>query len=112
MIQSKGLMRPRKRDPAFLRMAALAGAGGVSAIAFSIGMPLWARATGHPYSPVFSLFAAWGFAAVCGAVACIRTYLLSDRTPPPPPRGGVRLAAIDGGRSTEERGTRVTDRAA
>lgn len=105
-------MRPRRRDPAFLRIAAIAGAGGLTAVAFSIGMPIWAHANGRPYTPAFSLFAAWGFAALCGAFACVRTYLLSDRPPPPPPRGGVRLQAIDGGRSTEEKAHRVVDRAA
>lgn len=86
-------MRPRRRDTAFLRIAVLAAAGGVSAIGFSIGLPLWQHAHGHPYSPVFSLFAGWGVAAMLGAYACLRTYFLSD-TPPRGPGGGVALALV------------------
>jgi hypothetical protein len=86
-------VRPRQRDTAFLRIAALAAAGGVSAIVFSIGLPIWQHAHGHPYTPVFSLFAGWGVAALLGAYACLRTYFLSD-TPPRGPGGGVALALV------------------
>ena len=71
-------------------MAAVAAAGGILAIAFSIGFPIWAWRHGRPYTPAFSLFAAWGIAALAGAYACVRTYLISD-DPHRPPRGGVRL---------------------
>ena len=86
-------MRPRERDPAFLQMAAIAGLGGVLAIVFSIGFPIWIRLHGGPWNPAFSLFAGWGVAALGGAYACIQTYLISDDTLPPP-RGGVRLQLI------------------
>lgn len=105
-------MRPRKRDSSFLRSAVLAGLGGVGAIGLSIGLPIWSHAHGHPYAPAFSLFAVWGFFALAGSFACLRTYFLTDRPPPRPPRGGVYLQAIDGGRSTEEKVIRVVDRAA
>lgn len=82
--------RPRTRDASFLHMAAIAAVGGTLAIAFSIGFPIWAWQQGRPYTPAFSLFAAWGLAALGGAYACWRTYLISDDTPRPP-RGGIRL---------------------
>jgi hypothetical protein len=84
-------MRPRKKDPAFLQMAAIAGIGGVLAIVCAIGFPIWVAQHGRPYMPGFSLFAAWGIAALAGAAACLNTYFLSDTPLPPPPRGGVRL---------------------
>ena len=84
-------MRPRRRDPAFLRMAIIAATGGVLAIVFSIGFPLWARFSGHPYNPMFSLFAAWGILALCGAYGCLHTYFLSDKVGPRPPHGGLPL---------------------
>lgn len=74
----------------FLRIAVIAALGGTLAVVLSIGFPLWARSRGSNVTPVFSLFAAWGFAALAGSYACIRTYLLSG-DPKPPPRGGVRL---------------------
>ncbi len=86
-------MRPRQRDPAFLNMAAIAGLGGILAIVFSIGFPIWIRLHGGPWNPAFSLFSAWGVAALGGAYACIRTYLISD-DPQPPPRGGARLTLL------------------
>jgi hypothetical protein len=84
-------MRPRKRDPAFLRMAAIAALGGVVSIGFSIAAPLVAAHQGRAYTPMFSLFAAWGVAALLGSYACLKTYLLTDMPPPKPPGGGVRL---------------------
>jgi hypothetical protein len=86
-------MRPRKRDPAFLRMAAVAAVGGVLAIAFAIGFPLWAERHGRSSTPAFMLFAAWGFAALAGAYACLQTYFLSD-PPGRPPHGGVPLKLV------------------
>ena len=87
-------MTGRKRDSSFLVMAAIAGAGGVLAIGFSIGFPLWALLHGRPYAPAFSLFAAWGVAALAGAVACLRTYRVSDGEPRRPPPGGLRLELV------------------
>jgi hypothetical protein len=84
-------MRPRKKDPSFLTMAAIAGLGGIMAIVFAIGSPIWAAHEGHPYTPAFALFAAWGLAALAGSWACLNTYFISDKPLPPPPRGGVRL---------------------
>jgi hypothetical protein len=84
-------MRPRKPDPSFLYMAAVAAAGGLLAICVSIGYPLWQAAHGQPYRPAFMLFAGWGVASLSGAYACWRTYLLTDSPPPRPPGGGVRL---------------------
>jgi hypothetical protein len=85
--------RPRRRDVSFLQMAAVAGIGGILAITLAIGIPIWAWHQGRPYTPAFSLFAAWGIAALGGAYACWRTYMLSD-IPEPPPRGGVRLRIV------------------
>lgn len=75
-------------------MAVIAGAGGLAAIVFSIAFPIWAARQGRPYTPAFSLFAAWGVAALAGAYACVRTYLISGIEPPPRPRGGVRPIAL------------------
>jgi hypothetical protein len=83
-----------KRDPAFLRMAVIAGVGGVMAIGFSIGFPIWGKLRGEEYTPAFSLFAAWGIAALAGAYACYKTYLITDGSPRRPPPGGVRLALV------------------
>ncbi len=90
-------MRPRKKDPAFLLMAAIAGVGGLLNVTFAIGLGIWTAMHGHRYTPFFSIFAIWGFCALAGAYACIQTYRLSDATPPPPPRGGRRLEVIAGG---------------
>lgn len=87
-------MRPRKRDPSFLYMAAIAGCGGVLAILFSIGMPLWMHAHGKPVSPAIGLLSCWGIFVLCGAYACIQTYLISDPSDKPP-RGGVHLTVIE-----------------
>jgi hypothetical protein len=84
-------MRPRKKDPSFLYMGSVAAIGGLMAIGFSIGLPLWNSRHGHGYNPAFTLFAAWGVAALCGAYACVKTYFLTDGVPPKPPGGGVRL---------------------
>jgi hypothetical protein len=96
-------VRPRKRDPAFLHMAAVAATGGVLAIAFAIGFPIWTWQHGRPYTPAFSLFAAWGVAALAGAYACVRTYLLSD-APDRPRGGGVRLALVKSADALPARG--------
>lgn len=86
-------MRPRKRDPAFLRMAVIAALGGILAIAFALGFPVWARLHGRSSTPAFMLFAAWGFAALAGAYACLQTYFLSD-PPRRPPHGGLPLTLV------------------
>jgi hypothetical protein len=90
-------MRPRKKDPAFLLMAAIAGIGGLLNVIFAIGLAIWTAMHGRHYTPFFSIFAIWGFCALAGAYACIQTYRLSDATPPRPPRGGRRLEVITGG---------------
>jgi hypothetical protein len=86
-------MRQRRRDSSFLVIAALAGIGGVMAIAFAIAFPLWAHAHHRSSTPAFMLFAAWGIAALGGAWACIQTYLLSS-DPNGPRGGGVRLRLV------------------
>jgi hypothetical protein len=88
-------MRPRKRDPAFLQIAVLAAAGGLLAIGFAIGLPLWSYYHGKPITPAFSLFAGWGVAALMGAYGCVRTYFITDQGPGGPPRGGVRLTVVE-----------------
>jgi len=85
---------PRRRDPSFLYMAALAGTGGAMGIVLSIGIPIWAWFHGQPYNPAFSLFAGWGVAALMGAYACVHTYLLTDSVPPPYPDGGQPVAEL------------------
>jgi hypothetical protein len=90
-------MRPRKKDPAFLVMAAIAGFGGLLNVCFAIALGVRTAMHGHHYTPFFSIFAIWGLCALAGAYACIATYRLSDATPPPPPRGGRRLEVITGG---------------
>jgi hypothetical protein len=87
-------MRPRKRDRSFLTMAALAGTGGILSMVTAIGLPIWRSRHGLPYTPEFSLFAAWGFAALAGAYACLKTYFLTDPVPPRPPRSGLPLTVL------------------
>ena len=94
-------MKPRPRDRSFLDIAAFAATGGALAIGFSVGMPVWQWAHGHPSTPAFFFFGIWGVAALCGAAASIHTYFISGDPPDKPPRGGVpvrRLTAIEGGR--------------
>jgi hypothetical protein len=86
-------MRPKERDPSFLFTAGLAATGGLLAIAFSVGFPLWARMHGERVWPACSLFAGWGVAALAGAYASLRTYFDSG-DPARPPRGGVRIALV------------------
>lgn len=89
-------MKRTGRDPVFLRMAAIAGTGGVFSIVFAIGLPLWSFLHGRPTSPGFALFAAWGIAALAGSYACLKTYAISDVGPRRPPRGGLRLITTTG----------------
>jgi hypothetical protein len=89
-------MRRSERDPAFLRMAFLAAVGGVGAISCAIAIPVYRKLHGLPYSPEFFMFSAWGFAALGGAYACVRTYFLSGPPPRRPPRGGVPLRVVGG----------------
>jgi len=72
-------------------MGSIAAIGGLMAIGFAIGMPLWQSRHGHAYNPAFTLFAAWGIAALSGSYACIKTYFLTDTPPSKPPGGGIRL---------------------
>jgi hypothetical protein len=85
---------PRKRDRSFLIMAGIAGTGGVLAICCSIGIPIWMHLHGQPYTPAFSLFAAWGIFAIIGGCACLHTYNLTDPLPPRPPGGGMPLTVL------------------
>jgi hypothetical protein len=82
----------RRRDPTFLRLAAIAGLGGVGAIATSVVVTLRSMHGGHPTSTYF-FFSLWGIAALAGAAANIATYYQSGDPPGRPPRGGKRLAA-------------------
>jgi hypothetical protein len=75
-------------------MAAIAGTGGVMAIAVAIGVPIWMSLHGRPYVPTFSLFACWGFAALGGAYACLHTYFLTDTLPPRPPGSGLPISVL------------------
>ena len=59
----------------------------------AIGLPLWDWAHGRAITPAFAPFAGWGAAALGGAYACVRTYLISGE-PPKPPKGGMRLAVV------------------
>jgi hypothetical protein len=75
-------------------MAALAGTGGVLAVGLAIGLPIWRSRHGLGYMPEFSLFAAWGIAALGGAYACLQTYFITDQPPPRPPRSGLPLTVL------------------
>lgn len=101
----------RRRDPTFLRLACVAGAGGVAAIATSVWATVRTASHGHPTSTFF-FFSLWGLAALAGAAANIATYFQTGDPPEKPPRGGLpheqpisldarRPAANDGG--TERR---------
>ncbi len=81
----------RRRDPTFLRLAAIAGLGGVGAIATSVVVTLRSMHGGHPTSTYF-FFSLWGIAALAGAAANIATFFQSGDPPQKPPRGGKRLA--------------------
>jgi hypothetical protein len=105
-------VRPRKRDRSFLVMAALAGTGGLLAVGMAIGLPIWRSRHGLPYTPEFSLFAAWGFAALAGAYACLKTYFITD-PPRRPPHGGLPLTVLHGTSAVAaERGAPATERRA
>jgi hypothetical protein len=88
-----------------LRLAWLAGAGGLLTIGFSIGIPVEAALHHEPYTPAFFFFSVWGLAAICGCAACINTYLTSGSPPGDrPPPGGLRersFTLIEGGAKTE-----------
>ena len=108
-------MRPRQRDRSFLYMAAIAGFGGVLAIAVSIGLPVWMAVHGHPYTPAFSLFTCWGLFALGGAYGCLHTYRLTDTPPRPRPPGGMPVTVLrtaDAATPMPETITPVTERRA
>jgi hypothetical protein len=89
----------RKRDGAFLVVAAVAGLGGLGAIGAGIGLPLYSWMHGGHAQSTFFFFSLWGIAALCGAAANVYTYLQSGDPPDKPPRGGqpaVKLRLIDG----------------
>ncbi|GAC1542621.1 MAG: hypothetical protein NVS2B17_21390 [Candidatus Velthaea sp.] len=92
-----------------------AGTGGLLAIGFSAGMPLWQWAHGHPATPAFFFFGMWGVAALCGAAASVHTYLISGDPPDKPPKGGVPIrefSIIEGGRGMNEGSDERSQRAA
>jgi hypothetical protein len=66
----------------------------VLAIVLSIGIPIWVSLHGQPYNPAFSLFAAWGVAALGGCFGSLHTYYLNDPSPPKPPRGGIPVLVL------------------
>ncbi len=82
----------RPRDPTFLRLACLAGFGGLAAIGTSIVATMRTMHGSHPTSTYF-FFSLWGLAALAGAAANIATYFQSGDPPKKPPRGGKRVEA-------------------
>ena len=93
-------------------MAALAGAGGLLAVGMAIALPIWRSRHGLAYTPEFSLFAAWGFAALAGAYACLKTYFLTDAPRPRPPRSGLPLTVLHDGSVRAGDGVGTSRRAA
>ncbi len=95
----------RPRDRYFLRLAWLAGAGGVFTIAFSVGIPVEAVLHHRAYTPSFFFFGVWGVAALCGCAACISTYFTSGspsgERPPPGGQRAAKFSLIEGGAKTE-----------
>jgi RsiW-degrading membrane proteinase PrsW (M82 family) len=85
---------PGRRDPQFLWMAAFAAATGLSAIGWSIGMPVYQAMHGEHPSWIIVHFSAWGFFALFGAAACINTYFQTGNPPRRPPRGGRRVVPL------------------
>jgi len=82
----------RPRDPTFLRLACLAGFGGLAAIATSIVATMRTMHGSHPTSTYF-FFSLWGLAALAGAAANVATYFQSGDPPKKPPRGGKPISA-------------------
>ncbi len=94
---------PRRRDPTFLRLACLAGAGGLAAIGTSIIATVRTMHGSHPTTTYF-FFSLWGIAALAGAAANVATYYQSGDPPKKPPRGGKRVDApisLDSRRAVE-----------
>lgn len=81
---------PKKRDPTFLRLAAVAALGGFGAIGTSIFVTVISWHGGHPTS-TYMFFSLWGIAALAGAVANVVVYFQSGDPPTKPPRGGARV---------------------
>lgn len=95
----------RARDRSFLHIAGFAGVGGLLAVGFSVGIPVWALLHGRQVTPAFFFFGIWGFVALMGCAASIHTYFQSGDPPDKPPKGGVPLrgfAVIDGGKPPTE----------
>ncbi len=105
----------RPRDRTFLRMAWLAGFGGVLIVGCSIGIPVERMIHHQPWSPEFFFLSVWGMVACCGCAACIHTYYTSGSPPRDrPPKGGLpdrAFTLIEGGAKTEPASER-TKRAA
>jgi hypothetical protein len=108
------MRRYQPRDPAFLRLAILAGAGAVLDLAFSVGVPVVRMLRHETWSPAFFFFGVWGIVALAGCGACIATYLASGTPPERTPPGGVRerrFTVVEGGAKPEPSSER-TKRAA
>jgi hypothetical protein len=109
------MKRPRPRDRSFLHIAACAAAGGLLALGFSIGIPIFNLLHHRPLTPEFFFFGVWGLIALCGAAGCIHTYLISGDPPEKPPKGGVpvrELRVLEGGKARAEKSEDATRRAA
>ncbi len=105
----------RTRDRSFLHIAALAAAGGLLSLGFSIGIPVSMALHHRPITPEFFFFGVWGFIALCGAAGCIHTYLISGDPPEKPPKGGVpvrEFTVLEGGKPRAESGENSRRRAA
>ncbi len=96
-----GPMKQRRaRESSFLHIAAFAGAGGLLALGFAIGIPVSESLHHRPVTPEFFFFGVWGLLALMGAAGCIHTYLISGDPPSRPPKGGLpvrEFSVIEGG---------------
>lgn len=109
------MKRTLPRDQSFLHIAALAAAGGLLSLGFSIGIPISNALHHRPITPEFFFFGVWGFIALCGAAGCIHTYFLTGDPPAGPPKGGVpvrEFKLIEGGRPRAEKSDDTGRRAA
>jgi hypothetical protein len=96
------MKRRRPRDRSFLHIAVVAAAGGLLALGCAVFLPLDGWLHHRPVTPEFFFFGVWGFVALCGAVGCIHTYLISGEPPEKPPKGGVplrELRVLEGGKA-------------
>jgi hypothetical protein len=108
------MRRYQPRDPSFLRLAILAGAGAVLDLGFSVGVPVVRMLRHEAWSPSFFFFGVWGLVALAGCGACIATYLTSGTPPDRTPPGGLhqrKFTLVEGGAKAEPANER-TKRAA